>query len=91
VGDARALLPPLGFVVGGCAIAVATVAAMPPELRFRRKAIRTTGRVVGRERGGTLLRWVDYESLGVRFSAEASTAQDRHQRAVGGMTGRWLQ
>ena len=67
MSDVGAVLAPLGFVVGGFAIAVATVAAMRPELEFRRKAIRTTGRVVDLERGGTLLRWIDFESYDVRY------------------------
>jgi hypothetical protein len=67
VSDAGALLAPLGFVVGGIAIAVAAVAAMRPELRFRRRAIRATGRVIGLERGGTLLRWIDFKSLDMRY------------------------
>jgi hypothetical protein len=67
VSDAGALLIPLGFVIGGCGIVVAAVRAMRPELEFRRNSIHATGRVVDRERGGTLLRHVDFKSLDIRY------------------------
>jgi hypothetical protein len=63
VNDAVAL----GFVVGGCAMVVAAVVATLLDLEIRRNSIRTTGQVIGRERGGTLLRWVDFKSLEIRY------------------------
>ncbi|WP_425551216.1 DUF3592 domain-containing protein [Actinoallomurus vinaceus] len=54
------------------------------ELRFRRRAIRATGRVVALKPGGTLLRWVDYESWDVRYFpvVEFTTRQGRAVRAT---------
>lgn len=76
VDDLWVFLRSLGFTVAGFAIAVAAAMAMRPELRFRRRAIRAKGQVVGVERR-TEHRPVDFNSWGTRYFPVVEFATQR--------------